>query len=311
MRTSEIVFFGSPAFAVRSLEAILESGRKVPLVVTQTDKPAGRGRRLAACALKNFAEARGIPVLQPERLKDAEFQERVRAVGARVFVVAAYGRILPEALLAIPQLTLNVHASLLPRWRGASPIQHAILHGDTKTGVSVMRLVRELDAGDVLLAAETGIGAEETAGELEARLAAMGGKALIEALDRIEGDDASFVPQDASRVTLAPPISSNEGKIDWSQNCANVHRKIMAFNPHPGAFALRNEERIKIHRSRLSPFAVRLRKPGELAVEKGKLWVSCRDAWLEILELQREGKKPQSAANFLSGYRGIDTARWS
>ncbi len=308
--TREIIFFGSPAFAVRSLEEILNSGRRVPLLVTQTDKPAGRGRRIQASEAKEFARTHRIRVLQPEKLKDSGFQEELRRAKAGLFVVAAYGRILPESLLKIPDLVLNVHASLLPRWRGASPIQHAILHGDAKTGVSIMRLVPELDAGDVLLQAETRIESGETAGELEARLASIGGHALLEALDRIDRGEASFSPQEASRVTWAPPILAAEGKVDWSQRAVDVHRKILAFNPHPGAFALDEGERIKLHRSRPAEAPAPLGKPGELLVGKGRLWVSCRDAWLEILELQREGKKVQTSAVFLSGYRRTGSVRW-
>jgi methionyl-tRNA formyltransferase len=265
---------------------------------------------LKASEVKNLALEKGLAVLQPAKMKDPAFAEELRLSGAKLFVVAAYGRILPESVLSIPELTLNVHASLLPRWRGASPIQHAILTGDRETGISIMRLVAELDAGDVLLSRRTPIDPGETAGELESRLADIGGEALIEALNLLGGNAVSFSPQDASKVTFARLIAAAEGRIDWTRTSTEVNRKVLAFNPSPGAFTLDGSERIKIHRTRIGAPQPLVKRPGELQARDRRLWVSCGDAWLEILELQREGKKAQSAEVFLSGYRRADQARW-
>ncbi len=311
MKTSPIVFFGTPSFAVASLEALLKSGRKVPLVITQPDRPSGRGRKLSPPPVKLFCEAHGIPFQQPSKMKALSFHDELRSVGAPLFVVAAYGRILPPAILSIPTLTLNVHASLLPRWRGAGPIEHAILAGDATTGISIMRLVEEMDAGDILLRKETPIGENETAGELSERLAVLGGKALIEALDVMDHGTEHFEAQDMSQVTFSPPIEVNEAKLDWNRPALEVHHRVSAMNPRPGAHTSDGKWRIKIWRTTLTDQDVGKSRPGEIRAHSGKLEIATQDRWIEIVEIQREGKSRQQTTQFLAGYSVGEGQRWS
>jgi methionyl-tRNA formyltransferase len=301
---------GSPPFAVRTLEAILLSGRSVPLVVTQPDKPAGRGQKLSTSAVKEFALSKGLAIFQPTKMKDPVFLKALQETGANVFVVAAFGRILPRVLLDIPKLTLNVHASLLPKWRGAGPIERSIVNGDKVTGVSIMKLVEELDAGDVMLQKSMVIEPNETAGELEIRMAEVGAQALIEALDLLDAGKAQFAAQDATQITFAPPIDASEGKLNWTQSVQEVHNRIRGFFPWPGAYTVANGERIKIHRSLPAMQERAPSAPGTLLKSDGKLFVACSDGWIEIVELQRESRKRQPAAQFLAGYRMDPSTRW-
>lgn len=306
-----VVFFGTPEFAAASLEAVLASRRKVSLVVTQPDRPAGRGRKVTEPPVKRFAIANDLPTEQPKKLRDESFLRTLRGTQSKLFIVAAYGRILPPEILAIPGLILNVHASLLPRWRGAAPIARAILAGDAKTGISIMKLVQELDAGDVLLQRETGIGTDETCGELTERLSKLGGEILIEALELIECGKARFTPQDVSRITLAPAVSAEEAKIDWGRSAQEIHNQARAFNPWPGAFATDGKQRIKVWRTEITDEKTKGVAPGTLKTEKDRLWVATGDRWLEVSELQREGKARQGAESFLPGYSIATVKQWS
>jgi methionyl-tRNA formyltransferase len=300
--SEQIVFFGSPPFAVASLDAVRRSGRRICAVVTQPDRPAGRGNLLKPPAVKEYAEANGLRILQPPRMKDPTFHGEIASAGTRIFVVAAFGRLLPRAILDLADVTLNVHASLLPRWRGAAPIERAILAGDPVTGVSIMRLVEELDAGDVMLSRSTPIGPDETAGELEARLADLGAGLLVEALDRLDDGIASFAPQDPAAVTFAPPLRSEEGRIGWDRTVREVHDRVRGLSPWPGTFTTDGRHRIKIHRT--APAEPGPAGPsGSLRIAGGRLFVACSDGWIEIRELQREGRTRQAAAAFLAGYR--------
>jgi methionyl-tRNA formyltransferase len=305
-----IVFFGTPDFATASLEALLAGGHTVPLVVTQPDQPSGRGRKLSEPSVKRFARTRGIPVLQPGRVRDEGFLRTLRDAGAKLFVVAAYGRILPAELLAIPDLILNVHASLLPKWRGAAPIARSILAGEAETGVSIMRLVLELDAGDVLLRKGTTIGENESAGELTGRLSKLGGEALLEALDVVARGEARFTPQDRGNVTFAPPVKAEEGRIDWARSVRDIHNQVRAFNPWPGAFTCDGKQRIKLWRTERTTGQRQGEATGTLRAEPGGLQVAAGDGWLRILELQREGKARQEVRSFLPGYPLATVSRW-
>lgn len=299
-----IVFFGTPSFAVASLEAILSAGYPVPLVVTQPDREAGRGLKSKTQAVKAFCLERNLPLLQPPKMKDPAFHQKLRDTGAAWFVVAAFGRILPRAILDLPKLTLNVHASLLPRWRGASPIQRAVVAGDAETGISIIRLVEELDAGDVLLKKATLIDPNETSGELEQRLARIGGEAIVETLRLLESNQAVFAPQPRDGITLAPPIDVSEAQLSWALSAAEIHNRIRGFQPWPGAFTHDGTSRMKLLRSRLTDRPCSGTPPGQLLLERKAIFVATGDVWLELLELQREGRGVQTAQQFAQGYRG-------
>lgn len=298
-----IVFFGSPASALPSLRKLLESGHSVECVVTQPDRPAGRGRKVAMSAVKAFAVERGIPVLEPEKIrKDEEAAERLRELRAEVQIVVAYGQIIPESIIDFPpHRTLNVHFSLLPRYRGASPVQWAVLNGDSKTGVTIIRLNAKMDEGDILAARETDILAGETARDLETRLAEMGADLLLQTLAAV--DRIVPVPQDHSRATLAPKIRKEDGLIDWSADAAAIDRKVRAFTPWPSAFSFLNGRRIRILRGRIRNDPAESGLPGTI-LESGKsgLAVVCgaRSVY-EISTLQPEARKAMDAHAFSIG----------
>ncbi len=231
-----VVFAGTPDFALPSLDAIAASRHRLAGVLTQPDRPRGRGRRLAASPVKERAVALGLPVLQPESLRDAVARAAIAALAPDVMVVVAYGLLLPPEVLALPRLGgLNVHASLLPRWRGAAPIARAILAGDATTGVSIMRMEAGLDTGPVMLRRETAIGARETAGELEARLAREGGAAIVAALAALASGRAEFTPQDSAQATYAAKLSKADARLDWREEAADLDRRVRALNPRPVA----------------------------------------------------------------------------
>jgi methionyl-tRNA formyltransferase len=231
-----IVFFGSPEAALPALQGLLMAGHTIELVVTQPDKPAGRGKKLAVPPVKEFALSRSLPVYQPGRIRTAPgAPERLRAAWADIFVVVAYGQILPREIIDIPPYkTVNVHFSLLPRYRGAAPVQGALLNGETRTGVTIFRLNEKMDEGDILTRSETAILLRETAGELEARLADIGTGLLLETLARI--DEIPLQPQDPTGATLAPKMRKEDGRLDWSREAGEVDRRVRAFSPRPLAF---------------------------------------------------------------------------
>ncbi|HET8647193.1 MAG TPA: methionyl-tRNA formyltransferase, partial [Vicinamibacteria bacterium] len=230
-----IVFLGSGAFAIPSLQALLAAGHEVAAVVSQPDREKGRGLQPAPPPLKTAALERGLPVLQPRRVREPEAQAALRALGPELQVVAAYGQILPPSVIDIaPRGTVNVHGSLLPRYRGAAPVQWAIAHGETETGVTTMMIDAGLDTGAILLSRSTPIGEEETAPELEARLAQMGGALLVETIAGLERGTVHPVPQDHQRATLAPLLQKEDGRVDWTWPAAVIARRIRAFQPWPG-----------------------------------------------------------------------------
>ena len=294
---TRIVFAGTPDFALASLTALVEAGRTPVAVLTQPDRPAGRGKQLTASPVKRYAEAQGIPVQQPATLRDEAAQAELAALAPDLLIVAAYGLILPQAVLDIPRLgCLNVHASILPRWRGAAPIQAAILAGDAKTGISLMAMTAGLDCGPVFHIEELDIGPTETAGELHDRLAALGGEALVAHLDAILAGDLEAVVQDDAAATYAPKIDKQDARIDWSLPAAEVARRIRAYNPFPGAFCFAGDTRIKIWRASATGGAG---SPGAvLQSDREALVVACGDAALRVEEAQLPGKRRAAAHEF-------------
>ncbi len=247
-----VVFAGTPDFAVPSLEAITSSRHRLVAVFTQPDRPSGRGRRVTAGPVKERALALGIPVRQPDTLRDAGAREAIASFAPDVMVVVAYGLLLPTDVLALPRFgCLNVHASLLPRWRGAAPVARAILAGDAATGVCIMRMEAGLDTGPVMLARELAIGARTTAGELELRLAEEGGAAIAAALDALDAGTAKFTPQDPRLATYAAKLSKAEARLDWREGAAALERRVRALNPRPVAETTLDGAQLRIFESRV------------------------------------------------------------
>ena len=305
-----VVFLGSGQFAVPSLEALLAAGHEVRTVVTQPDKEKGRGRVLAPPPVKPVALARGLEVLQPRRIKAPDALEALRARAPDVQFVVAYGQILPRAVIEVAPLgTVNVHGSLLPRYRGAAPVQWAIVNGETETGVSTMLIDEGLDTGPVLLTRRTPIGEEETALELEARLARLGAELLVETLDGLASGRVRPVPQDHARATHAPIIGKEDGRIDWTQPADAITRRVRGFHPWPGTVTTFAGRELKVLRARVT--TPRAGAPGEvIAVERDGLVVACgRGTAVLLVEVQPESRRPMPAPAFAAGARIAPGAR--
>ena len=300
-----VVFFGTPSFAVPSLAALLDSPDNVVAVVTQPDRPRGRGQKVRPEAVKILAQTRGLEILQPDRLGDEAFLSRFRSLSPDLAVVAAYGRILPSLLLQLPPLGfLNVHASLLPRWRGAAPVHRAILAGDLVTGVTIMRVVPALDAGPMLTSVSVDIGLEETSAELEARLATLGADLLASTLQRMVSRPIAETPQDEGHVTYAPRLQRRESRIDWARPAAAVHNQIRGLQPWPLATALLHGRRVMFHRSQVVSDIIEAGEPGTIsAIGTDAFVVATRPGAVRILELQAEGRQPLRAPEFVRGSR--------
>jgi methionyl-tRNA formyltransferase len=293
------VFFGTPEFAVPSLRALLEAGIPVPLVVTQPDRPFGRHAEVRPSAIGAFAAEHGLTVEKPERVRDnASLRERLRALGPDAIAVVAYGRLLPPDLLALPRLgCVNVHASLLPRHRGASPVQAAILAGDRETGVVTMRMEEGLDTGPIYLDRRTAIGERETAGELSARLAREGGELLVETLRRLHAGGLAARPQ-SGEPSVCRTIRREDGAVDWSLDAEAIDRRLRAFTPWPGLYTFLGGERVKILDARPSSAGSSL-EPGAVAFESGRLLAGAGHRTTLVLErLQREGRRPVTGEEF-------------
>ena len=289
-----IVFGGTPEFAVPALDALLASPHRVVAVYTQPDRPAGRGRRARPSPVKQRAVEQGLRVRQPASLKPADEQRRLAQLRPDLMVVVAYGLILPEAVLETPALgCVNIHASLLPRWRGAAPIQRAVMAGDAETGVSIMRMEAGLDTGPVLLREAVAIGAEETAGDLHDRLAVLGARLIVEVLEGLDGLVAE--PQPEVGVTYAAKIDKAEARVDWARSAVDVDRQIRGLSPFPGAWIPVSGERVKLLRSRV------IGGEGVPGEHLGGFRVACGSGAVEVLEAQREGKRPMAAAEVLRG----------
>jgi methionyl-tRNA formyltransferase len=308
-----IVFFGTPDFAVPTLQALQESRHPVIGVVTQPDRARGRGQHSQPGPVKQLAELSGLTVLQPERLRDEGFLETLRSLEADLGVVAAYGKILTDAVLAIPRLGLiNAHASLLPKYRGAAPIHRAVMAGETLTGVTIMRIVKALDAGPMISSATCPIAQADTSAEVERDVARIGARLLVEAVDAIADGRASETPQNETEATYAPKIEKGDGVIDWSRPAADIHNQIRGLHPWPHAYAELEGERTILLRSEVESAV-----PGTQAVpgtvidaHMDQFRVQTGNGVLRVLMLQREGRRPLTAREFLAGRRIVPGARF-
>ena len=300
MRT---VFMGTPELAVPTLEALLQKGHEVASVITQPDRPAGRGRKLRSSPVKSKALALGLPVEQPARIKAPEALERLQQRDPEAIVVVGYGQILPQSILDLPRLgCVNVHASLLPKYRGAAPINWAIANGDTVTGVTTMCIERRLDAGDILLKRQVEIGPMETAPELAERLARMGADLLVETLAGLERGTLVGEKQDETEATYAPMLKREDGWIDWNLTAGEIFSRIRGFAPWPGSYTSFRGKRLHVRKAhqKLGASAA----PGAISMADGSFEVGCGGGTALVLEeLQLEGKKQMPAAEFARGYR--------
>ena len=298
------VFMGSPEFALPSLRALVEAGYDMRLAVTQPDRRAGRGGRMRAPEAKVEAQRLGVPVFQPQSFRDPEAVAELARVEPDLIVVAAYGRILPRAVLDLPRHpVVNVHPSLLPRWRGPSPVAAAILAGDQETGVSIMELVPEMDAGPVLAARPFPIAPTDTTGALEARLANEGAGLLVETLPTWLDGDLRAVPQDESLVTVCPLLAKGDGHLSAGMTAREAERAVRAYDPWPGAFVTYSGDRLGIWRAHVGDAGEEL-VPGDLTVLAGKPAVAFREGVLVLDEVQRSGSRRVSGEAFLNGERG-------
>jgi methionyl-tRNA formyltransferase len=294
-----LIFMGTPAFAVPSLEGIVAAGHEVVAVFTQPDRPQGRSLHVAMPPVKEAALRLGLAVHQPERVRRPEVVEQLRAMAPEAMVVVGYGQIIPKTILDIPPLGIvNVHASLLPKYRGAAPVQWAIARGETRTGVTTMRINEGLDTGDMLLKWETGIGAEETAVELGERLAAAGAGLLLRTLAELPSITPQ--PQDDSQASYAPVLKKEDGKIDWRLPAREILNRIRGFVPWPGAYGFLRGQRFHVWKAAAREVAL---PPGALRAINSKLYAGCGDgSSIELREVQLEGKKRMQAAAFLNGF---------
>ena len=293
----KLIFAGTPDFSAHALQAILDAGHHVELVLTQPDRPAGRGMALHASPVKQLALANGIEVFQPPTLRDAAAQDRIRAIGADAMIVAAYGLILPQAVLDMPRFGgINIHASLLPRWRGAAPIQRAILAGDAETGVCIMQMEAGLDTGPVLHSGNLPIADDDTAATLHDKLVELGAKLIVEALEKLPLPPR---PQPESGVTYAAKIEKAEAPLDWRLSATQLSRQIRAFSPFPGATAALAGNSIKVWRAETETASA---APGTvIAADKHGIVVACGEGALRLYELQKAGGKHLPVAQFLAG----------
>jgi len=299
----KIIFMGTPQFSVPGLKALHENGHDVVLVVTQPDRPQGRGRKVTPSPVKAAATELGIPVIQPSAVKTAEFADQLKTYQPDFQIVIAYGRILPESVLAIPQFgTINVHASLLPKLRGAAPIHWAVINGEQESGVCSMLMDKGMDTGDVLLSAQEPIKPDDTAGSLHDRLAVKGAKILIETLKKFAERTIQPIPQDSSLATYAPMLNKDDGLINWNQTAGSIERFIRGVTPWPGAYTFSGETRLKIFQS--TPIEVEVSEaPG--TVLRGfpdELRVATGDGALSILEIQGASGKRMAIGDFLKGH---------
>jgi methionyl-tRNA formyltransferase len=305
-----IVFAGTPAFAAAALQALVDARFDVVLVLTQPDRPAGRGLRASPSAVKQLALHHGLTVAQPQTLRNEEIFAQLRSTAAQAMVVAAYGLILPSDILDLfPAGCINIHASLLPRWRGAAPIQRAILAGDRETGISIMRMEQGLDTGPVYLTRTIPILPDDSAGSLHDRLAVLGALCIVQALPQIAKGALAPAPQPTDGITYAHKITKPEAAIDWQRDSLEVDRQVRAFNPFPGAFSLLRNEPVKIWRGFAS--ARGQGAPGEiLGCGPDGIDVACGKGMLKITELQKAGGRRLTVAEFLRGLSPVPGERF-
>ena len=299
----KIIFMGTPALAVPSLD-VLRDEHEIILAVTQPDKPAGRGHQLAASPVKQRAIECGIAVSQPERARDEEFVEQLRELAPDAIAVVAYGQILPRAILELaPRGCVNLHFSLLPRWRGAAPVQRAILNGDTTTGVTTQWMAEKLDAGDVILQREVEIAPDETSGQLLERLTPIGAEVLRETMQLLERGEAPRTPQDESAVTMAPSIKKEEGQVDWSDAASNIINRVRAMNPWPTAWCNFHAQPLKIWKATVESQSSSGPPGRVLALTAEGITVATGDGAVLLMEIQAPGKPRMKAADWARGAR--------
>jgi methionyl-tRNA formyltransferase len=300
MRPLELVFMGTPAFAATILQALIDAGHRLVAVYTQPPRPSGRGHRLHPSPVQLLAERHRLTVRCPASLRSDATQAEFAATGADAAIVAAYGLILPPPVLAAPRYgCINVHASLLPRWRGAAPVQRALLAGDKETGITIMQMDAGLDTGPILAQQAVQIDANTTAGELTDRLAALGASLIVETLDRLAGGTLRPRPQPADGVTYAPKLRREEARLDWRRPAAALERQVRAFDPWPGAYLVAGGERIRVLAAAAEP-APLTAPPGTVLDER--LAIACSEGVLRPLRLQRPGRSALATAEFLRGF---------
>jgi len=308
-----LVFCGTPQFAVPTLERLVEAGHSVPLVVTQPDRPRGRGMEMAVSPVKDAAIRLGLAVVQPVSIKNnTEFRSQLAAIRPDAIIVVGYGRIIPQWMIDLPRLgNLNLHASLLPKYRGAAPIQWAIANGESVTGATTMRIDAGLDTGEMLMQRDLAIHPEDTAETLGPKLAAMGADLMVETLRGLDNGQVLPIPQDQAKATLAPILKKEDGRMDFARSAREVYNRLRGFQPWPGAFTMYKGKTLQVHRAQPVPNGGTL-TPGQIVVEGPRLFVCCgkdqgadQDAntILELIETQLEGKRRMTAQEFINGYR--------
>jgi len=309
----KIVFLGTPEFAVPTFDALLASRHEIVAVVTQPDRPRGRGHRVSDAPIKARATTSGIAVLQPNRLSDPSFRTAAAALGADLGVVAAYGKILPEWLLELPSFgMINVHASLLPRHRGAAPVHRAVMAGDVETGVTIMRVVKALDAGPMMAKATRAIGPDETSDIVERDLAQLGARLLVNVVDDVAAGKTAETPQDDGAATYAPRLTKEDGVVDWSRAAAAIHNQIRGLHPWPHAFSFLDGRRFILIRSQVDVHDRSNAAPGTVVhADSDRLILATGNGLLRIVEIQPEGKRLLSAREFLAGHRIQPGAQFS
>jgi methionyl-tRNA formyltransferase len=298
----KVVYMGTPLFAVPPLQSLITAGHEVVGVVTRIDKPAGRGKVLTPPAVKVAAMRSEVPVFQPKRIREPESVAAIRAMGPDVIVVAAYGQILPREVLTLPKYgCINIHASLLPAYRGAAPINWAIINGETRTGVTIMQMDEGMDTGGILAQESMPIGPHDTAGDLRSKLSELGSRLLIDTLSRIESGGLTAVPQDNSKASTAPLLKKDDGLIDWTMSAREIHNRVRGLSPWPGAHGYLEGKLLKVLATDIAEGSG---APGTLyEQDRDSLAMGTGSGLLRIVTIQPEGKKPMSAAEFLRGHR--------
>lgn len=306
----KIVFFGTPEFAVASLERLVTKGYNVAAVVTMPDKPAGRGHKMLKSDVKQYAESAGLPVLQPEKLKSPDFVEALRAIDADLFIVIAF-RMLPEVVWGMPRLgTFNLHGSLLPKYRGAAPINRAIMNGETETGITTFFLKHEIDTGDIIAQRSTPIAPEDNVGTVYDRLMMMGAEMVEETVESIITGTLTTMPQPEGEFIDAPKIFKEDCAIDWRRQAVEIHNQVRGLSPYPAAFTgiidkSGKEATAKIFQTALTDLSAEGKEPGEVRIDGKRMYVACSDKMLEITALQPAGKKRMETSAYLLGYAPV------
>ena len=301
----KIIFMGTPDFAVPSLEMLMNEGYEVLAVVTQPDKPKGRGNKMAAPPVKEFALKNNISVLQPEKIKTPEFIEQIRALGPDLLITAAYGRILSGELLKVPVYgCINVHGSLLPEYRGAAPINWAVINGETKTGITTMFTDVGLDTGDMLLKRELEIGPDTTVGELHDKMALLGAQVLKDTLSELKNGALKRIPQEDSKSSYAPMMNRELGRIDWNKTAGEIHNLVRGTDPWPGAYTFLNGERMRVWKTKLIQEKGSGHTPGKIVkIDSEGILVKCSDDCILIKEVQFDSSKRMSVGDYIRGHQ--------